>query len=177
MKKLFFLSYFIIVCLACVAQNVGIGTATPLNKLHVAGGFRLDTLANGIDSGVLVHNKNGVIFNLKFTGLSTDVLLGNGKFGAPPSGPVGWFLTGNAGINPATQFLGTTDAHPLYLRVNNLPAGQIHHTTGNTAIGLNTLGSISTGIANSVFGSDAGATNTSGSQNSFFGNKAGYSNT
>ena len=95
------------------SQNVGIGTANPLNKLHVAGGFRLDTVANGVDSGLLTHNINGVIYRLKFTGLSTDVLLGDGSFGSPPAGPAGWFLNGNAGTNPATNFVGTTDNQPL----------------------------------------------------------------
>src|SRR5690606_26114227 len=33
-------------------------------------------------------------------------------------GSAGWALGGNAGINPGTQFLGTTDASPLELRVN-----------------------------------------------------------
>jgi hypothetical protein len=31
----------------------------------------------------------------------------------------GWSLTGNAGTNPATNFIGTTDAQPLDFRVNN----------------------------------------------------------
>ncbi len=39
-----------------------------------------------------------------------------------PSAVVGagaWALTGNAGTNPATNFLGTTDAQPLVIRVGN----------------------------------------------------------
>jgi hypothetical protein len=35
---------------------------------------------------------------------------------------VGWGLTGNAGTNPATQFLGTTDSQALEMRVNGLRA-------------------------------------------------------
>ncbi len=31
-----------------------------------------------------------------------------------------WSLTGNAGTNPTTQFLGTSDAQPLVVRTNNL---------------------------------------------------------
>src|SRR5262249_27727036 len=37
---------------------------------------------------------------------------------APDAVPSAWLLAGNAGTNPATQFLGTTDAQPLELRVN-----------------------------------------------------------
>lgn len=36
-----------------------------------------------------------------------------------------WSLAGNAGVNPATQFLGTTDNVALNLRVNNLRALRI----------------------------------------------------
>ena len=91
------------------SQNVGIGTANPLNKLHVAGGFRLDTLTGVNGSGLLKHDANGVVYGIKFTGVTADVLRGDGSFGPPPSGPAGWFLNGNAGTNPLTQFLGTTD--------------------------------------------------------------------
>jgi hypothetical protein len=34
-------------------------------------------------------------------------------------GGSGWSLTGNSGTNPATNFLGTTDAQPLVIKVNN----------------------------------------------------------
>lgn len=34
---------------------------------------------------------------------------------------IGWGLTGNAGINPATTFIGTTDAQPFVIRVNGQP--------------------------------------------------------
>jgi hypothetical protein len=34
-------------------------------------------------------------------------------------GGAGWALTGNSGTNPAVNFLGTTDAQPLVIRVNN----------------------------------------------------------
>jgi len=40
-----------------------------------------------------------------------------------------WSSTGDAGSNPATNFLGTTDAQPLDLRVNNLRAVRYQPTT------------------------------------------------
>lgn len=40
----------------------------------------------------------------------------------------GWLLTGNAGTNAATNFLGTTDLQPLVLKVNNQPAFRLEPT-------------------------------------------------
>src|SRR4051812_48108637 len=36
------------------------------------------------------------------------------------AGNSGWALTGNAGSNPSTNFIGTSDGQPLRFRVNNL---------------------------------------------------------
>jgi hypothetical protein len=37
----------------------------------------------------------------------------------------GWGLTGNSGTNPTTNFIGTTDAQPLFFKANNQLAGRI----------------------------------------------------
>jgi hypothetical protein len=60
----------------------------------------------------------------------------------PDDAGTGWSLTGNAGTNPATDFIGTTDAQPLVLR-----------TGGTIALRL----SGAPGIPNVVGGSDANA--------------------
>src|ERR1044071_3912785 len=150
MKKYFFLlvscSLFLVSC--AFTQNVGIGTTNPQNKLHVAGGFRLDTLANGADSGLLRHDKNGVVYKLKFTGNVADVLRGDGTFGTGGAGATGWILTGNSGTNAATNFIGTTDNQPLSFRVNNAWAGQLNHITNNYGLGIGAIQNNSTGIQN-----------------------------
>lgn len=47
----------------------------------------------------------------------------------------GWSLTGNGGTNPATNFLGTTDAQNFILRTNNLERIRTL-SNGNVGIGL-----------------------------------------
>ena len=86
MKKLFSLIISTALTLFAFSQNVGIGTSDPKNKLHVAGGLRLDTLVHANDSGILRHDKNGAVSSLRFTGSNTDVLRGDGTFGPGGSG-------------------------------------------------------------------------------------------
>jgi hypothetical protein len=52
------------------------------------------------------------------------------------SGIAGWGLTGNSGTNPATQFIGTTDAQPLAFRTNNVERMRVL-SGGNVGIGTN----------------------------------------
>ncbi len=55
----------------------------------------------------------------------------------------GWSQAGNAGTDPATAFLGTTDAQPLNFRVNNSPALRIEQRTDanppGTRTGMNVI--------------------------------------
>jgi hypothetical protein len=80
--------------------NTAIGNVTPTERLHVAGNIRF--------SGALMPNNTA--------GTAGQVLTSAGA-GLPPTwapaGGSGWGLTGNAGTNPATNFIGTTDAQPL----------------------------------------------------------------
>jgi trimeric autotransporter adhesin len=105
-----------------------------------------------------------------------------------------WNLTGNAGTNPSSNFIGTTDVQPLRFRVNNLWAGEIHPTSGNVFLGLgagqsNTIGQSNTAVGehalnantegkfNSAYGYYALAANTIGSDNTANGYRTLYSNT
>jgi trimeric autotransporter adhesin len=177
MKKVYILLIIMSFLMSSFSQNLGIGTNNPQNKLHVAGGLRLDTLVGVNGSGLLKHDASGAVFGIKFTGNISDVLRGDGTFGAGGGTPANvWMLNGNAGTNPATDFFGTTDAQPLLFRVNNFHAGIIHPVNSNTAFGYKTLVS-NTGFSNTAIGSNVLYSNTTGYENVASGSFALYSNT
>lgn len=75
------------------AQNVGIGTATPLEKLHVIGNIRSSTLA-GVGNRVVLADPNGTLIP------------------ATAATSPSWLVTGNSGLvggnttTAGTNFLG-----------------------------------------------------------------------
>ncbi|MDW8075961.1 MAG: tail fiber domain-containing protein [Bacteroidota bacterium] len=103
--------------------NVGIGTTTPSQRLHVSASadpLRLEGLQtdNTLDQ-VLVANSSGVVRLRSASSLASSTA---------------WSLTGNSGTNPATNFLGTTDGQPLVIRTNNAERLRID-PSGNVGIG------------------------------------------
>lgn len=92
----------------------------------------------------------------------------------------GWKLTGNAGTNPAVNFIGTTDNRALRFRIGNIPSGEI--TFSCTSFGYGSL-AISSGPHNSAFGYSALNANTTGYGNTAIGynslqaNSTGFDNT
>ncbi|CAN5721157.1 hypothetical protein BH10BAC2_BH10BAC2_17840 [soil metagenome] len=74
----------------------------------------------------------------------------------------GWLIKGNSNINPSINFIGTTNAQPLRFRINNFPAGELNPVNGNTALGINTLLSNTTGTGNVAIGTNALYKNTRG---------------
>lgn len=81
----------------------------------------------------------------------------------------GWNLGGNCGLNPETDFLGTTDNNSFGFRVSNLAAGILDPVKNNTAFGKHSLCDNSAGNYSTAFGSSALEGNTSGQYNSSFG--------
>ncbi|MES2512507.1 MAG: phage tail protein [Bacteroidota bacterium] len=100
------------------SQNVGIGTASPFSKLHVAGAIRSDTLI-GVGVRNLFASPNGRIY---------DSLV-------VPS-TLNWEITGNSNIT-ALNFLGTTNANDVIFKTNNIERARIL-STGNFGIGTTT---------------------------------------
>jgi len=97
-----------------------------------------------------------------------------------------WNLVGNAGTNPATNFLGSTDNQDIVFKRNNIRAGYIgdpiisagKYLNSNTVFGANSLVNPSInvpsqfGIRNTAFGSNIMPTVTSGNNNTAIGDRA-----
>src|SRR5262245_19529957 len=97
------------------AQNVGIGTATPAQKLHVTDGtspniatVRVSGLstttalpAGTAPMAVVLVDANGIMYRGNTTGSGlTDA----------------WYTVGNAGTVAGTNFIGTTDAQDFIVK-------------------------------------------------------------
>lgn len=92
-------------------------------------------------------------------------------------GGTGWSLTGNSGTDTSVNFIGTTDAKPLVIKLNHTIAGFIDNSSnGNTGLGYQTFLSNTTGNGNTATGSSALSSNTTGLGNSAFGDAALNSN-
>lgn len=164
MKKFITLSFICVYCNS-YAQNVGIGTDVPTNPLHIvaaANPLRLEGLQPGdAADSVITIDANGIIrkrsnaFTLSLTG---------------------WSTTGNAGTNPAINFLGTTDVKALAFRTNNQPSGLIDpvSTTRNNGIGYRSLAVITTGAGNTAAGYQTLSNLTIGNNNTALGDSAAF---
>ena len=88
-----------------------------------------------------------------------------------------WALSGNAGTNPAANFIGTTDDQPLVFKVNSLVAGKLSIIDSNTSWGVSALVNNTTGVYNTAVGANALTSNTTGYDNTANGEEVLYSNT
>lgn len=94
--------------------NVGIGTSAPVAKLDVNGTARI---AGSAGTATFVTGRDGT-GNISNITLGANLSLAGGVLSASGGGASGWGLTGNAATNPATNYLGTSDAQPLVMRTN-----------------------------------------------------------
>jgi hypothetical protein len=118
--------------------------------------------------------------------ISNDTLSisGGNSVVLPGGASSGWNTTGNAGTNPATNFIGTTDAQPVMFRANDTLRMQLrtdgvielYNNNINTGIGEAVLAN-STGAENTAVGSYALNANTTGSGNSAVGIESLTANT
>ena len=108
---------------------------------------------------ITVYNDSITILGLSQTTDTTTykplAIDGNGYFTIMDrwpggGGSSGWALTGNAGTDIATNFIGTTDSVAFLLKVNNLLAGQMDINQKNTSFGQEALLNRNTGGTNNV---------------------------
>ncbi|MBO9565709.1 MAG: hypothetical protein J7621_23235 [Niastella sp.] len=94
-------------------SRLGIGTSSPASALHVTGTnpLTLTGLVTGLATDSILTVLNGVVKKIHPSVLTS-------------SSGSGWLLTGNAGTNPSTNFLGTTDAQPLIIKTSNTQVGR-----------------------------------------------------
>lgn len=161
------LSLFFLVAFYSSSAQVGIGTTNPKSSLDVIGNPSDVTSLDGIAPPRLTGNQlqaktytaaqNGTMIYVTLptttpTGQTTDVIA-EGMYAfsssqnkwlalkaSPAADTTGWSLTGNAGTNATTNFLGTTDNQPLNFRVNDDPVGSIK-TNNSLQLGLSATAS------------------------------------
>jgi uncharacterized protein (TIGR02145 family) len=131
---------------------------------------------------------NGVV---KSNGTTISAAVAGTDYLSPATG---WSLSGNTGIDPGTNFIGTKDNQPLVFKVNNVKAGEVSSGSntsfgysslasasltggGNTAIGLSSLKYNTSGYNNTATGTSSLNYNTTGVSNTANGNNALRSNT
>jgi hypothetical protein len=119
------------------AQNVGIGTSSPhpSARLHIEDNARgllipnVALTATNVAAPVTSPATSLLVYNTNTSGSGATAVTPGFYYwdgtkwvrlmDAGSGGGDAWLLTGNAGTNPAVNFLGTTDNQPLVIRVNN----------------------------------------------------------
>lgn len=116
--------------------NVGIGTASPSYMLHVnasSNPLYLAGVQTGAGTDSVLTIINGVVKKIS------------------PGAISAWSLVGNAGTNPSTNFLGTTDAQALVIKEDNTQVGRFD--ANSMALGIGTT--INNSTQSYAFGSNA----------------------
>lgn len=112
------MNYFYVTLLGLIslpslyAQNIGIGTTNPTEKLHVVGNTRVTALG-GTGNTLVLSDNNGVLSTRAFSGNTTDILDGTGNFVSISSFvDDDWQVLGNNLLSIPTGNVGIGTANP-----------------------------------------------------------------
>jgi hypothetical protein len=121
-------------------RNRGRGPAVEAVVRRGAPPFRVNSRGRVANlNSDLLDGVDGAAYQRRITGTcaagtAIRVVNADGTVACQLIGTAFWSLTGNAATNPATNFLGTTDAQPLVVRTNNVEAMRVN-LGGNVGIG------------------------------------------
>ena len=141
MKKIFLFSYcFFLVFKISFSQNVGIGTTTP----NATAQLEISSITKGVliprmtlaQRTAIVSPATGLLVYQNDIADSSFYWYDGLAWIKLQSAKSGWNLTGNSGINPSSQFVGTTDNNPLRFRMNNKFSGEIDSFSKKTVFWL-----------------------------------------
>jgi len=179
MKKLFLLSAIVILFYGfSFAQSVGIGTTSPntssmLEIKSSSKGLLIPRTSTAGRTAIVNPAKGLMVYD---TSTSSFWFHNGSAWTQIEASGNNWSLAGNTSTNPGTNFIGTSDANSLTIKVNNQRSGYIDYTSPYKAnFGYQSLNS-AFGLANSAFGYQALFTDTSGSYNTAHGYQSLYSN-
>lgn len=116
--KISLIMAFITVFSSIHSQNVGIGTTSPLSKLHIRGQLRVDTLLSGVNTdSVLTVDNNGVFRRRNASFFNTNIYNADGALTGNRSVFMGTnslaFDTTTFFLNPSTNRVGIGTNAPL----------------------------------------------------------------
>src|SRR5436190_1430958 len=160
--------------IACLAQNIGIGTTTPDNSaiLDIRGGTK-GLLIPRMSSAAITAITSPAKGLLVLDTLKNQLMVNMGTAAAPDWETIvatsGWSLSGNSGTDSATNFIGTRDAKPFIIKVNNVRSGYVDTITNNTSLGFRALDSSTTGTWNTAIGFKSLSGNKTGENNTGLG--------
>jgi hypothetical protein len=83
-----------------------------------------------------------------------------------------WSVSGNTGMDPATNYFGTGDNQPIRFRLNNKWAGELNAISNNILLGDSSGVSTTSGTLNTSLGSKSLKINTTGLGNTAIGSNA-----
>jgi len=158
-KKLLVLNLLSLLSYYSYSQSVGIGTATPnpsaaLDITSTNKGLLIPRMSLNSINAIVSPAKGLFVFDSVTNQLMVNIGSAVASNWQAVAGNGAWSLTGNNNINPAVQFVGTTDNQPILFRINNIKAGELN-SSGNIFWGLRAGQSNTAGFSNVAIGTDA----------------------